>query len=585
MLDLPNTRDYSNLQEPVKIYLQTLQEQDKKNFLTALLKYCVPAFGFSPPGAKRMSQADKDRLFESLKEIPFTSINELLEKLSKYLDQLEVSQNSKYPLVSRIKKFVDTYPVEDAEKQIKIKKYQRGRSKFSCHNLKLTGRKYNSRFELKRQPRSLKKEINVFKDFVKLKLNITSESTFSTYVSLIKQYLGWLIYTKQTTYEKISLASIIPLVNLYNSKPQLIQELDKDNLKEYAYKKMMAEWECQDLAKETVEKFTKFFADKNLKPRSKEGFYTAMIALAKYIYKDETDIFLVDNFDDVPFITFLRKNRKNTQEKVKIYQKSNNQNTDNKLIPWEEVLKVVEEYRLKYETKDYRKPDRHKVKPFTTACDLQRFLMLSFFTVMPPDRRRTFVELTYGKSLKHGLYDENENFTSIEKLKDKSQAKYYIYLSEGDYKTWKNYGTWIGEIPNKEYSNGKKFYDYIDEWLFNGYEQKNKKIGYRYVLNPKPKTDRFFMTQNGKLMTSCNFSAIVRNSFYRITGKPVSPHTIRHIYVSHIHKHGYDDATLESIAYWMKHSSQVAKETYLHLKQSEKLSRAYQAINSVKNLH
>jgi hypothetical protein len=51
-----------------------------------------------------------------------------------------------------------------------------------------------------------------------------------------------------------------------------------------------------------------------------------------------------------------------------------------------------------------------------------------------------------------------------------SEARYYIHLQSEDYKTGDSYGEWLGEFPNTEFPDGSRFYDYLNKWLFRGYQ-------------------------------------------------------------------------------------------------------------------
>lgn len=169
-------------------------------------------------------------------------------------------------------------------------------------------------------------------------------------------------------------------------------------------------------------------------------------------------------------------------------------------------------------------------------------------------------------------------------MSNPQEAKYYIRLEQGEYKTWKTYGIWTGEIPNKKFPDGKCFYNYLHQWFFDGYVDKDgKKHGYRDALNPR--TDRVFVNQNGDAIAEGSFADKIKRIVYGEYKIPVTPHTIRHIYVNHIHTLGLDDATLDSIARWMKHSLEEAKKTYVHLTNSERLLAAQTAIKIVPGLH
>ncbi len=217
----------------------------------------------------------------------------------------------------------------------------------------------------------------------------------------------------------------------------------------------------------------------------------------------------------------------------------------------------------------------------TKANDLQRFLMLACFTIMPPDRVRTFTELTYGKTLKHGLYDDNfTHFTPVDQMSNPQEAEWFIRLEEGEYKTWKTYGIWTGKIPNQKFGDGKSFYDYLYQWFFDGYiDKEGNKHGYRDALDPQ--TDRVFVNRFGNHFAGSKLSERIKNMIHGEYGIPATPHTIRHIFVSYIHTENFDEKTLKSFAYWMKHSPEEQTKTYSHLTNAEKLHAAQIAMDGL----
>jgi integrase len=147
-------------------------------------------------------------------------------------------------------------------------------------------------------------------------------------------------------------------------------------------------------------------------------------------------------------------------------------------------------------------------------------------------------------------------------------------LQPEDYKTGDSYGEWLGEFPNTEFPDGSKFYDYLNRWLFQGYQDANGEWhGMRELIAAPGVTTVFATEKLGKAYRLDLIKNKITNIFRRWTGVPVSPHDLRHLYRTYI-----DDPAIgatpeekESAAYWMRHSSEMAKKIYSHLECEKKL--------------
>lgn len=580
-----------NLGQAIEDYLQTLDSAaDKSNFLTALCRYTLPSFAkIKRPKGKRMSNRDQLRMIEEAKSIEIKKPEEVSQKQQKYFDKINFPKEDRYSYESRINSFVDFILMREGEQKSSAdnKGKPRNKSKYNA-NLIESKRRLGPVLALDKYPDHLEKELIDYENFLlnSPDLDIRSKNTAKNNIYAVKKLLGWLYLTKKISYEEISLSKIVPFVKLYNYRPnQQDQSVDcKEFWMNFAYQKLQAEWQCKDIGLNLVRWLKDFFRERDLNPCSIVSEICKVINVAKYIYRKETDVAVNDEFEDVPVVTILKKLRNAYDKEAKVLRKLKNQNTDGKMLPWEKLLDLLEIKRQLFEHQTY-KDGRKVVKMHILADDLQRFLMLACFTIMPPDRKRTFVELTYGKTLQHGLYDEKFlHFTPIDQMANPKEAKYYIRLEKGEYKTWKTYGVWTGEIPNKEFPDGKRFYDYWNQWFFDGYVDKDgNKHGYRDALNPQ--TDRVFVNQNGDAIAAGSFTDKIKRLVYGEYKIPVTPHTIRHIYVNHVHTLKLDEATLDSIARWMKHSLEEAKKTYTHLTNPERLVAAQTAIRIVPGLH
>lgn len=155
-----------------------------------------------------------------------------------------------------------------------------------------------------------------------------------------------------------------------------------------------------------------------------------------------------------------------------------------------------------------------------------------------------------------------------------SEAKYYIHLQEEDYKTGETYGEWLGEFPNTEFPDGSKFYDYLNRWLFQGYQDVNGEWhGMRELIAAQEEKTIFVKERLGKAHDATSMCVRIRNIFIRWTRVPIAPHDLRHLYRTYIDDPATGATTeeRESAAFWMRHSKQTAEDGYSHLECEQKL--------------
>jgi hypothetical protein len=243
------------------------------------------------------------------------------------------------------------------------------------------------------------------------------------------------------------------------------------------------------------------------------------------------------------------------------------------------VLKKLR-FEADLKTLKYGKYKRKRSLP-TQAKSLQNFVMLGFFALVPPSRQRVIRELELGRTLKYGIF-EHGRFTPFEKMANPSEAKYYIHLQPEDYKTGDSYGEWLGEFPNVEFPDGSKFYDYLNRWFFQGYQDANGEWhGMRELIAAQEEKTIFVKEKLGKAHDANSMKEYIKNIFTRWTGVPITPHDLRHIYRSYI-DYPTTCATTEereSAAFWMRHSKQMAEDGYSHLECEQKLWAGAQMID------
>ena len=404
--------------------------------------------------------------------------------------------------------------------------------------------------------------------FTKHQVQQMREVTANKHEACLKLILGWFYREKGVSLAKISLSNLIPFIRLRFQITEFSPEEDR------YLSKIKAEAEALDIIKNEANRLVnlmkEFFEWLENPPScgTKQTYIDALIAYSKYVYRSETDKTTALNFEDIPITRRLKVFHKEVEN-----GKKNNSNSSQKYLLWQEVLEVLEKIRFEANLKTHKDGKyQRKRSLLTQAKSLQRFVLLGLFALVPPSRQRVIRELELGRTLKYGIF-EHGRFIPFEKMANPSEAKYYVHLQPEDYKTGDSYGEWLGEFPNTEFPDGSKFYDYLNRWLFQCYQDVNSEWHGMRELIAAPGVKTVFVNDAGDSYTTSEITGKIKTIFIRWTGVPITPHDLRHLYRTYID----DPATgataeeKESAAYWMRHSSQMAAKTYSHLNNEQKL--------------
>ena len=195
--------------------------------------------------------------------------------------------------------------------------------------------------------------------------------------------------------------------------------------------------------------------------------------------------------------------------------------------------------------------DGHERRKTAIINNLQIFLSLAFMLLIPVDRARTYYELEIGKTFVYGLH-KGGRFIPASLMQDPSAAIWYIHLMPGDYKTGKIYGEYWGIMPNVQFSDGKKLYEYIDKWLKSGREYKQK-CNHNFF---------FRKTKTYEVLNSTDWNSRIKNLFAYETGIPVTPKELRKMYVTYLNNQKATNTELKGAAKAMHHSSEMQERIY-----------------------
>ncbi|HEY9630529.1 MAG TPA: site-specific integrase [Coleofasciculaceae cyanobacterium] len=377
----------------------------------------------------------------------------------------------------------------------------------------------------------------------------------------VLRILGWLHRVEGVPLDDLRLEKLVPWVKLCISVENL------ESLDQWAIQSWFAREQAKRVAgsiEATVNKYFKW-QDSRIPgnpathPSSKLQQVTAWLAVAKFVYRFETDQDEKNNFEDIPAIQRLRKLSRTLTKQSKNTPKVIS--TAAKMVQWPVLLEAVERLRLEAEL-DQFPISRNKREQTAQGQSMQRFLLLSFMSIMPPDRQRTYRELLIGRTLVKGQL-VGAIFTPQNLMAEPQNAKWYIHLEEPDYKTGNTYGSWWGEVPNVIYSDGKTFYGYVEQWL----------TQWRQIFVPKH--EYFFTQPNGKPMSNQAITCLVKRALYRLVHIPMTPHILRDSFVTYLYEQNVPAHILESAALAMHHSRRIQSKVYNQQEQFDKLQSSF----------
>jgi hypothetical protein len=557
---------------------------------TALFHYTLPGLGGHKPTRRRLGSKEIAIALKTLASIPVSPdiSDRLREAQRETFDLLKTPNKRQRQLRYYVNQFID-WGIKNQFFPSSIKTTEE-KDLYTFYPNKINYTKTTNRGKTNKfifsfdvgdyaaeplQPEQIKQHIQRISaelaSFKKYQVQQAREISASKHEKHLKRVLGWLYREKGFPLAKISLSVLVPFVRLNFQMREFTSEQNP------WFAKIMAEAKAlehiKDEAKRLVSSMEEFFGWLENPPSigTKQIYIDALIAYTKYIYRSETDKTMALNFEDIPIVNRLKVFHREVGN-----DKKNNSTSSHKYLPWYEVLEVLEKLRFEANLETHKNGkyrNRKKRSLSAQARDLQNFVLLGFFALVPPSRQRVIRELELGRTLKYGIFDHGR-FTSIEKMANPSEAKYYIHLQPEDYKTGDIYGEWLGEFPNTKFSDGTKFYDYLNRWLFQGYQDTNGEWhGMRELIASLGVKAVFIGERSGKPHRDNTMCQKIKNIFRRWTGVPIAPHDLRHLYRTYIDDPatGASAEEKESAAYWMRHSSQMAAKTYSHLNNEQKL--------------
>jgi hypothetical protein len=565
-------------------YLAASEGVNNDKMLTSVLvRYLVPAFGGPSPKGKRATSEEIKLAIDYLQQLTPNHLFQAPQVLEETFEKYEVDKNNRRIFRSILKKFVEWSErkgyFKQTEKSTKIKNLDQinhiqfrqanGKARKDWSISSNHGRVHKKPYRLMGRysgcykgelvypddyiNSELEHEINEFEKFRREHHNCAS-GTISKDLNTLYQFLGWLHRYKGLPLEELRLTSIISFCQLNVQLGNFPLDKDKADFNQIIFQKAFARQVALEKASECKKLILEYLDFLGGHPSTKIQVLHLCIALAKFIFRDEIGNDDYATEQDIPMVKMLLSLHKIEKQKQKITPDAVPH--ENKSVTWETVLQVLEKLRLRAITEFcVKNRGTHIVREARVKSsiveDLQDFLSLAFMVLVPPDRARTYYELEIGKTLLQGTYQAGI-FIPTERMESPELADWYIRLNPQQYKTGKSYGeSWI-KMPNIRFSDNSTFYEYIDKWLSEGREYKQK-CNHNFF---------FRGARSFKPLTTEGWNERIVKIFDRETGVPVAPKELRKIYVVFLKNNGAPESVLEGAAAAMHHSRRVQTQIY-----------------------
>ena len=455
------------------------------------------------------------------------------------------------------------------------------------------------------------------------------------YLNAIGLILGWLYRDQSVPQEQLSVASLIPkltnkeLANLSDKEKKRLWKTHQLKLETLLCKYLMFLREIRG----------------SQSPRTKRSRLTALSALGKFVYHTEveevSDYADIPVLKEIGKYTYKAREEVASWQRQKRYVANQNEKwpdaVEGKTVLTtvrEQILEPLrQECRCRYGTGRPRGDS-------ALATSFQRYLAWSFLADMPARRQEEYRSLKISLSCPivrpkevplNGLYHPLPPERKRERRYDGTLNDNYFYKSyvhKG--KSYKN-GVWILDIqdyktreihspqsivvPNRQFTDGTCLYDHIERYLYGWWTPGGRKNQFFYdwwevellgrrgrwitlgraEFNPRDvcclqdKTESdfwswgylFVQPKVGLPLNGSEFSALIEVPAHRLSGKYISPHTMRSIWATWAFQVSLSDQQKESLAYAMGHTLRTLKNMYERCTPDEKRRPIEEAIDEL----
>jgi hypothetical protein len=597
---------------------------------------------------RKMTEEKAKEADECLRKQPIKRFLSVQNDLQSGFDLMNASQASRNTYSARLEWFLNlakdrywwpTAQTISIQDQCRPGRHLSGRRHYSDLPLTVRSGRYEKyRFTKDQMLPYLRAEIEDFYCFLtaavypKRVWNSVKQLTADRYVQDIELELGYWHHIRGVPLEELSLDLLVPLVT-------------EEQLETLSHREQRNLWDEKQLyIEEWTEAYFQEIQQRNnsLSPRSKNGKLTALQRLGHYRYRHQ--VRRKSDYDAIPVLNTIQEKISQEVKVIKKWQKTRTY-VANQERKWPDVVEgetalttlrrlVVEPLRL--ETRPRRKNGAFR-EGDVIAKSTQHYLKWAFVSDLPPRRqyayRTTRIALScpvnrpsdvpadgyYFPLPPPAVRDKNHDGTIADNYfyrtyayKGKLHPEGLWVLELCSYKTDETYGVYSMPIPNREFEDGSRFYEYLEHYLCGWWMAGQFRNRHRYTwwdtklkgqvghwitkgwMEFEPKDMEVSEEPRGPLWRwgyllplpetgeqGCGtaFGGSFERTSYQLIGKRITPHMMRYFWATWAFQVGLTDRELESLAYAMGHSAKTLREMYERCTQQEKLRPIFEVID------
>ncbi|MBM0745626.1 hypothetical protein JOY44_29850 (plasmid) [Phormidium sp. CLA17] len=545
---------------------------------TALWRYTLPGWGLPSPQGQRLSPAEYEQGLQLLQQLPFKRLQEAPGVQERLFEQLAVAGNSRRTYRWALQRLMTWCQQQGwletalvAEPASRVRQHRR-----SANDVRLTTRRARQRYRLveAEQSEALRQELALFTQFLtgagaeeRDSMGV-SAATAQQYLHQVERFLGWLHSEGGVPLQELSLRQLVvgSASSLGREQPVLPSEAEAERV--VALVQAYLEWlrtpqeEHLDGRSEAVQS-----------PYTALRVINALFAVVRFVYRQDSVAGEQEAEPAQVTIAALQELRKVVYAQLKTHQAVSDESK--KRLEWPEFLNLVETLRGECVSQLHQSTQSKQggvtlapPRSLTAiAQSYQRFLLFAFLAYMPPRRSNELRKLTFSQ-----LPRPHRPVRKAQALDGEASVLYPDqqgwWIKRVDQKLKGPRSPDLVLVPNLSYTDGRCFYQYLEEWLLHYVYQdgRGKTVavpGLRSCFNPHHQ--RLFTLKKGEpYPDAVSFSKLLRFPAYRFTGKALDFHTVRGIYAAYS-KH--------------KEDSSLASANSVQDSEDEVLSKAFAALD------
>jgi hypothetical protein len=555
---------------------------------TALLRYTLPGWGFVLPKGGKLTNWETEMALNYMKDISLEQFGQAARIQQQVFDLQQVPSNSQRTYRAALKKLLAWCEQQQwwlkSQHNIATIFSPPRKQKRSAVDFRVTDRKYIDRNGQQIQsfhyglgfvegdviPKKLQHELDDFKRFRtdrnnSSSKNIVRDSTCQKELKNIRMVLGWLYRFKDVPLAKISLLEMIRFPSVWHSNHIVVLEQSKIVAKQtVALFKEYIQWLESDIDNNTSEERGRGIKSKHTKISVARTF----IVVARYLhckghFHDDIDngIVLLTQSLNCEIATIKDRNSDSISSA----------DISKKWLDWPDFLALVEQLRKECNSRVLQDIPPNKAKSNlgnlrslpAIANSYQRFIFAALLAYLPPQNQQIYRQLENSHCRKYEHIKDNNELLGISGCLYQKDDVWYIYLLPDEYKMGARQIQLSFEIPNIDYSDGRNFYQYLNEWVYEyiylKYYDRTMIDGLRNILNPQH--DFLFTKKNGKeYLHQTEFSNLLRIPAYRISGKALTPGLLKHVFLKYMREEQRHLLIDNKFDFWMSDPAEISHD-------------------------